>query len=242
MLLILGDIHGEYDLINKQIEYVESNYPEKVKAVIQLGDFGIFREQLTDYFQKNRKDFIRPVYCIDGNHEDFLNIEILTKKYQEHFTYLGRGDTHEIEGYNFLSFGGSAYMDPINTPPGAVIRAEDIKKSILQNCKKIDIVISHDCPMGIGVPGTPGFEYCGPTGFKNGLSLLKHFKPKIWFFAHYHKWFSVYVGQTRFLGVGLARDGFVLLRDDFSAEIINLPINNKKPKKFFNIVKEMGLK
>ncbi|MCP4050237.1 MAG: hypothetical protein GY730_05985 [bacterium] len=239
MIMILGDLHTDYSIINSQIEYYEKKSNERIDAVIQLGDFGIYREPLEEFFILQNHKFLRPVFFIDGNHEDFWNITTLSEKYKEYFKHLKRGDVHNIGDYRFLSFGGAAYMDPINTPPGSVITKEDVRKSILHNSKEVDIVISHDCPEGIGVPGTPGFEYCGSTGFKEGKLLLRHFKPEIWFFAHYHKLFSVYVGKALFLGLGLAKNGFAVLKDNFTLEIVQTSFNNSKPKKFFNLFNEI---
>ena len=73
MILIIGDVHAEFGVINKQIRFVEKEYNTKIDAVIQLGDFGIHREPLMNFFHKQKQKFLRPVYYIDGNHEDFWN-------------------------------------------------------------------------------------------------------------------------------------------------------------------------
>ncbi|MFC1770938.1 metallophosphoesterase [Candidatus Margulisiibacteriota bacterium] len=239
MILILGDIHAEYEIVNNQIEYVEATYGIKVDSVIQLGDFGIYKEPLEDYFDNNKQQFTRPLYFIDGNHEDFWNLESLTGKYRNYFKPLERGEKYSISGYNFLAIGGASYMDPVNTPPGAVITEDNIKKSLLHESKEIDIVITHDCPSGIGIPGTAGFEYCGPTGFKDGHILLKRYRPKVWFFAHHHKWFSAFIGRTLFVGLGLAKEGFALLNKDYDIKIIKRTVSIKKPGRIFNIFKEL---
>ncbi|MBW2100755.1 MAG: metallophosphoesterase [Deltaproteobacteria bacterium] len=233
MILIIGDIHGRYKTINEQIIYAEEHCDARVSAVIQLGDFGIYKRSLAQYFNGiPERNFKRPVYVIDGNHEDFVYLDILTEKYKDHFTYLPRCAVNNIKGYNFLSLGGSAYMDPVNTPPGATLNDEDIEKCLSYRPDDVDIIISHDCPLGIGVPGTPGFEYCDPIGFFRSDEIKEHFKPKIWFFAHHHKWFNHDDGKTQYYGLHLALNGFALLDDNYDLKIIKSPLKISSEGKF----------
>jgi predicted phosphodiesterase len=220
MILILGDTHCQYPVINDQIEFAEQKTGRPVKCVIQLGDFGIYQNELKKYFELFPDGFIRPLYFIDGNHEDFWHFDTIIKKYEHKFTYLPRGSYHQIEGYNFLVLGGAAYMDPINTPPGAIITSSDLEKSLFHKKKKVDIILSHDCPKGIGVPGTVGFEYCGSTGFEGSNQLFQCYKPKLWFFGHYHKWFYANTETTSYYGLDVSYNGLILLDDNFNVKII----------------------
>ncbi|MCP4629574.1 MAG: hypothetical protein GY850_39630, partial [bacterium] len=106
MILITSDTHCYYGCVNQQIEHVESQ-GISVSSVIHLGDFGIYRDKLYDFFIRKQNRFLRPVYFIEGNHEDFQGLEAITKKYAEYFTHLPRGTAHEIDGYRFLCLGGA---------------------------------------------------------------------------------------------------------------------------------------
>lgn len=219
MILLIGDIHCQYHEIERQVEYAEEYLNITVSNVIQLGDFGVYRDQLKKKFGGNPGlVFKKPVGFIDGNHEDFYNLKRLVHKYESFFTHYPRGTLKKIGNYNFLFIGGASYMDPVNTPPGAVVKKGDIEKCLSYSPDSVDIVVSHDCPTGIGVDGTPGFEYCGETGFKGSREIIDKYKPKLWFFAHHHKWYQLSDKRTDYFGLDMANNGFILLDDNFSVQ------------------------
>ena len=92
MILVTSDTHCYYDTINQQVEYAEAVLNNAISCVIHLGDFGIYKANLHEYFIRKGKRFIRPVYFIEGNHEDFQAFPRLTEKYRDFFTYLPRGN------------------------------------------------------------------------------------------------------------------------------------------------------
>jgi Icc-related predicted phosphoesterase len=224
MILLLGDCHCQYPVINNQIDYAEQKCGQAVASVIQLGDFGLYESELVKYFSDIKSPhFKRPIHLIDGNHEDFWHFDHLVKKYHKFFKHLPRGSVQKIDGYKFLCLGGASYMDPINTPPGSVITDEDIEKCLYHNSQDIDIIISHDCPQGIGVPGTVGFEYCGEPGFPRSREILNQIKPKLWIFAHHHKWHQICDQNTGFYGLDVAYNGSAVLDQNFKITFLKQP-------------------
>jgi len=219
MILLICDTHCYFDTVNKQIEYAENSLGLDVSCVIHLGDFGIYRSHLHDFFIKNGKRFRRPLYFIDGNHEDFDALPWLVKKYEDFFTYLPRGTVHTIAGYRFLALGGAAYMDSMITQKGAVITDQQIEECLTIPRDDVDIILTHDCPAGIGMPNTPGFEHFGDTGFPRSDELATHFKPKLWLFGHHHKWHSHQDGHTAYYGLCGAWKGFGMLDDNYQFTI-----------------------
>ena len=212
MILFIGDLNCHYWLVNHIIGAAEKQFKDNVTAVVQLGDFGIFKAPLDAWFNsKSGNSFIKPVYFIDGNHEDFLFFESLTGTYSRHFTYLPRGSVHKLDDFNFLCLGGAAYMDPVNTPSGSVIRDIDIEKCLSHSPESVDIILTHDCPSDIGVPGNPGFEYCGPTGFPKSRLLRSRFKQKTWLFAHHHRFFEYSDSHGSCFGLPEAHNGFAVM-------------------------------
>jgi len=175
VILFVTDSHCYFDVINEQIEYAENSLGLFISCVIHLGDFGIYKSQLNDFFIRKGKRFKRPLYFIDGNHEDFNALPKLVTKYKDFFTYLPRSSVNRIEGYRFLSLGGTAYMDSMNTQHGSVITDQQIEKCLSIPRDNVDIIITHDCPSGIGVPNTRGLEYYGETGFHRSSELKDHF-------------------------------------------------------------------
>lgn len=229
MILFISDTHCAYHLINMQIEYAQEELGIPVSCVIHLGDFGIFRPQLYDYFIRKKGSFLKPVYFIEGNHEDFDAFDSLMKRYNNiFFKHLPRSTVTEIEGYKFLSLGGSAYMDAMTTPTASVIKDHHIDDCLNIPPENVDIIISHDCPQGIGVPNSPGLEVYGQTGFPRGDELANHFSPKLWIFGHHHKWFELNRDETRYLGLSGSRRGFALLGENFDFMIINHSIPFRK--------------
>ncbi|MBN2417921.1 MAG: metallophosphoesterase [Deltaproteobacteria bacterium] len=214
MILFIGDLDCRYWLVNNIIDAAEKRFKKDVTTVIQLGDFGLYKKPLKIWFNRpGSRPFKRPLNFIDGNHEDFLYFEILVQSFNNHFTYLERGSVNRLDGFNFLCLGGSSYMDPVNTPPGAVILDTDIEACLAHNPEDVDIIITHDCPSGIGVPGTPGFEYCGPTGFENSRLIREKFSSKPWLFAHHHRFFEYTDSYGTYFGLPEAHNGFAVMDD-----------------------------
>lgn len=224
MILIVSDTHCYYDIVNAQIEYAENVLGHTISSVIHLGDFGIYKTQLKHYFKKKKKCFLKPLYFIDGNHEDFKSLHRLVKVYENQFTYLPRATVHHIDGYRFLALGGAAYMDAMITEQGAVITNKQINACLSIPRSEVDILITHDCPVDIGVPNTPGMDHFGNPGFPRSGELSAHFKPRLWFFGHHHEWFSAQDAHTAYHGVCGIWKGFGLLDDQYNFTRVTHPV------------------
>ncbi|WP_027183912.1 metallophosphoesterase family protein [Desulfovibrio inopinatus] len=210
MTLLLGDVHGDFDIVNRHIYHAKKS-GICVKQVVQFGDLGASHHAFLTYFKRRSQQFAIPFFFIDGNHEDFFFLGSINRRFGEYVTYLERGSVHQFGWYNALCLGGSAYMDPINTPPAAVIQRADIDRSLAHDPDTIDIIFSHDSPQEAGVSGRKEFKQYGQTGFSRGGELLERYRPKLWVFAHHHQYYECMVGDTRFVGLDLAARGYVLL-------------------------------
>ena len=216
MILVIADTHCYYDIVNRQIEHAEHTLGIPVDCVVHLGDFGLYREHLHAFFVKREGRFLRPLYFIEGNHEDFREFDALLARYNGTcFTHLPRAGVQSIGAYRMLCMGGAAYMDALNTQPGAEIRDHHIDACLKLPRDQVDIIISHDCPVGIGVPNTPGLEYFGAPGFPRSRELLEHFKPRLWLFGHHHKWFFTQDAGTMFYGLPGSWKGYCLLDENY---------------------------
>lgn len=211
MILFISDVHGLFDLVNEQIMHAENLTGKRIQQVIVLGDFGLFKHFLDDFFNIREQSFLRPLAFIEGNHEDFTNFEENIERYKHHFTHLKRGEIHEFERYRFLCLGGSAYMDMHNTPMGCEILDRDIDNCLKYPGNSVDVVLSHDSPCGIGLPQKKGFEYLGDPGFKRGLEILHHFEPEQWIFGHHHQWFESKINKTNCIGLPESYKGYAVL-------------------------------
>lgn len=226
MILIIGDVHCQFHVINEQIRYAENKLGKTIDAVVVLGDMGIYESPLKNYFYKGKNVFLRKVYFLEGNHEEFAKFCSLINEFAQYMTYLPRGHVTKICDIRFLSLGGASYMDAMITPSGSEIMDHDIDKCLEHEEIDVDLVVSHDCPSGIGVTSAPGLEYYGEPGFIRGKELIERFRPKKWFFGHHHRWFSQKIQGTYFFGLPESWKGFGLLDEQLNYESVKNAVEN----------------
>jgi Icc-related predicted phosphoesterase len=220
VLLLTTDLHTQYHLLNLQIEHAETSLGKPIEAVVVLGDFGLFSANLSSFFRNENQRFSRPVYCIEGNHEEFGELTQLIEAYSDCFSYIPRGEIRSIGRFRFLGLGGAAYMDAVSTPMHSEITPADIAACLRHAPSEVDIIISHDCPEGIGMENAPGFEHYGKPGFPGGEALFKHFQPALWVFGHHHRWFECVQGSTQFYGLAEIWKGYALLDADGKLSVV----------------------
>jgi predicted phosphodiesterase len=115
MILLLGDIHGDYRVLQRAIDKANE---VGAAALIQVGDFGLFR----GFGMNNEEQFKNvvytskcPVYFIDGNHDDCTRWKTYTEVSQVYpdipFYYIPRGTVMEIDGRTIAFMGGAASID-----------------------------------------------------------------------------------------------------------------------------------
>ncbi|MFW6130909.1 MAG: metallophosphoesterase family protein [Atribacterota bacterium] len=227
--LIIGDVHGYFGsmfehLINVQDRGIEYD------AVIQCGDFGFYDGVIKSLKQIiNLTNFKKPIYFIDGNHENhdyLLNNFNSLKKYN--VFYQKRSSITILEDDTKIGWiGGSFNVDRpqyINGNVSNFPNKKEIDLTIknIKNSGGVDLIISHSCPMniGIGIVGLPEFqisarEYISAVGYRppgimdigdesltNLWNNLNGFKPKNWVFAHFHKYHYAKIEKTNFFCVG----------------------------------------
>ncbi|GAA3882517.1 hypothetical protein GCM10022381_25980 [Leifsonia kafniensis] len=119
---VAGDWHGSFSWVQKAIPALHRMAPE-VRTILQLGDFGIWRERAGKGFS-NAVDYWCRVTGIDrvlvtpGNHEDWdlLDAAFETQpgeavQLSKTVWVLPRGYRFELAGRSFMSFGGAASLD-----------------------------------------------------------------------------------------------------------------------------------
>jgi Icc-related predicted phosphoesterase len=224
-VLLISDIHAKFDVINTQVRHAEDTTGQPIDQVMALGDFGFFSDELHDYFRRDGNSFLRPVACIDGNHEDHGNLHELAADYADHVTYKPRGSVHRLGSWRGLCLGGARYMDAWSTPRGCEITQDDVAACLSHAPEDIDLVLSHDCPEGIGMPNTAGLEHYGAPGVPQMARLAEHFRPRWWLFGHHHRWFDQQIDETRYIGLPQSWEGYVLLQADGQITMVQ----NKAP-------------
>jgi len=186
-ILITGDIHGSFgrlnDLINKK----------KPDMVICCGDFGYWPnvswgEPLSNIKLQTASKLL---WC-DGNHEDHWALRYrTTDELAPDIFYMPRGSTYKLpDGRTILFMGGAHSIDYMRRKRGIDwFPEETISESDLMNLPdcKVDIFITHTCPEEL-VPDLLKIDWRKKHDPSNrALSeLWKIYKPKLWFFGHWH--------------------------------------------------------
>ncbi len=219
--LIIGDVHTHYEMINAQILHAEENSGQSITGVFVLGDFGFFGDKMREYFRKNEQRFNRPVACIEGNHEDHGSLLALARDYADVLTYVPRGGLYCTDSWCGLCLGGARYMDSATTPRGTEITNADIEHCLSHRPDDVDLVLSHDCPSGLGVSGAPGMGHYGDLGEPKLSLLAPHLQPRLWFFGHHHRWFDILHQGTRYLGLPESWLGYALLSDNYEVQLVH---------------------
>lgn len=219
-ILLVSDVHAHYHVIEAQLAHARDEVGSPVERVLVLGDFGLFDPNLHDYFRRDGRSFSAPVDFIEGNHEDFRAFDRLVRNYADVVTHLPRCSTRSMGGRNWLCVGGARYMDAWSTPPGCEIKDEDIARCLEHAPGSIDVVISHDCPTGIGVNNGEGLGHLGPPGVEGLAQVARHLRPQLWFFGHHHRWHRCERDGTRYLGLPQSWQGYALLDETGEVEAV----------------------
>lgn len=160
MILVLGDIHGNFNFLKHQIN------SKKITdcTIIQVGDFGIgfTNKENDEHTLENLNNFLKDVnvnlYAIRGNHDNpyFFNGDYVYSNLRllKDYTALNIG------GHNFLFIGGAISVDRTqrirennsNIKYGSRKRCYWENEGIVYNSeftksiKNIDVLITHTAP------------------------------------------------------------------------------------------------
>lgn len=229
MILLISDIHGFFQVINDQLSHARQHTGSEISQVVVLGDLGLFTDRLHKFFTRQQRTFLQPISFIDGNHEEFKNFQPLLQEYAAHLTHIPRGCAQKFAGHSCLCLGGSSFIDVLNTPEPALISDHDIDTCLQHPADGIDLVFTHDCPQGIGVPHSQGWDIHGPIGFQRSWEILSRYSPRYWIFGHHHRWFERTISDTRFVGLPLGWEGYALLAENGQLELIRHSVTPEQP-------------
>jgi Icc-related predicted phosphoesterase len=187
-ILVVGDIHGNFSNLNSLINVTQ---PE---ILLQVGDFGywpLFTKHLQKPWKKIKSNDTKIYFC-DGNHEDHECLRNLSdNEISKNVYYMKRGSTLKLpDGRNVLFVGGAFSIDYKDRTSGKdwfpdleLFSNNDLKQ--LPD-EEIDVVISHTAPIEFFT----GFRPCGDVSRKNLSYVLRKYKPKEWYFGHFHQYRS----------------------------------------------------
>lgn len=225
-ILFLSDLHTRFELVNRQLEHAEAAQGATVAAVVLCGDLGLVEPYVGRFFK--HAAFARPTYYLEGNHEDFDHFDTLVARYREQMTFCPRGSVRRIGPWRMLFLGGAKYMDAMTTPMGAEIEERDIEAALAHDPEAVDLVVTHDCPAGIGVRNAPGFEHYGRPGFERGLEIAARYRPRRWIFGHHHRWIEAERDGVHYHGLPQSWEGYALLEADGRFTPVQSPIRQTR--------------
>ncbi len=191
-IMVLGDIHGRYESLNKLIE------EQKPDIILQVGDFGYWPSKINFRKIKNGKS---KIYWCDGNHENHDKLNILINavgrripiELIDNVYYCPRGTVITLPGNrNVLFIGGAMSVDKVlrkkgfNWFPQEEITEEDIR--ILPNDIDIDIVISHTTPYKFIDKTNKRWSKIANLDIscKRLDEVYNKYKPDLWYSGHWH--------------------------------------------------------
>lgn len=166
-LMIAGDWHGNLPWAFKAIHYAKKLGAD---TILHVGDFGWWRscDATWQYLSEVNKELhtcgIR-LYWVDGNHEDhsFWNTfnvpgaQPLTINAYDRITHLPRGYRWDWWGDTWMALGGAYSVDRSFGVEGETWwHGEILNDAQIEYAKrpgKVDIIVSHDCPSGVDIPG-----------------------------------------------------------------------------------------
>jgi Icc-related predicted phosphoesterase len=202
MILIVGDIHGDWASLNALIEQ------HKPDIILQCGDFGFWPGHIWRDPAKKLKPGSTHIHWIDGNHEDLRELHALVESGKRTLSvdmpnviYQPRGSTLELpDGRNVLFAGGAFSVDNAVRLPGRdwfpdheLLTEDDLDNFPDPSQVQIDVVISHTAPREFNVKGLPYEQWPAwwdrtPDPSERVLNeVLRRYQPKQWFLGHFHR-------------------------------------------------------
>lgn len=222
----VGDLHGKIDLMFAKLQ------PHSPDVVIQVGDFGTYVDpqrmdkatrkhgglgDFPDYYNGNKR-FPIPTFFIKGNHEDFDIIEEIKEEAIPNLYHMSNGNVYDFDELRVGALGGNyspaRYSLDRNHPKLQQSRRKHFNHqdiSDLETDGAIDIIVSHDCPLGSGMVGRHGND-CGSQEITD---LVHKIHPKMIIHGHYHRYSHSDIGNTQVLSLGKidGRDSSIFILD-----------------------------
>ena len=196
-ILVIGDVHNEFKMLNQVISKTRPD------LVLACGDFGYWPRLDNAYSLSEIKTQGSVIRWCDGNHEDFFSLEQRsTNELEPNVIYMPRGSTYTLpDGRTIMFFGGAFSIDKAWRTIGHTwFPQETIAQRDFINLPKtkVDIFITHTCPLELLPTLLPYNEFKANDPSNAALSRLwEMYKPKMWFFGHWHKYLTGQLNDTQ---------------------------------------------
>jgi Icc-related predicted phosphoesterase len=198
-ILIVGDVHGYFGRLNTLIN------DKRPDLMICCGDFGYWPGIDGLSFEIIKPQDTKILWC-DGNHENHWELaKRKTNEIVKNVVYMPRGSVYTLDdGRTILFMGGGDSIDKNQRTlgydwfPEEIITQKDIEN--LPDVK-VDIVISHTCPLEIiEILVRRRFKEVEPSN--HALSyILNRYRPDLWYFGHWHFYKEIFLRDTKFIAL-----------------------------------------
>ena len=218
VVYICGDVHGNFVDFSQKLHLLKMQHPLKHIYVFVCGDFGHWPKY--DFGTLVVPNDVAVYFC-PGNHEDWDDLDeiagmtnfgktfkLANPCYEGDVYFCDFGCVITVLGKSFMFCGGADSIDKafrkegVSWFPQEVITEADMEK--LPRFTDVDIVISHTCPTELAskikqcVNTFRGEKVNDPSNDKLS-KILRDYKPKQWFFGHWHVPFTADVNDCKFL-------------------------------------------
>jgi UDP-2,3-diacylglucosamine pyrophosphatase LpxH len=221
MILVCGDIHGDYNAILNFI----NTYDIKDAAIIVVGDFGIgWKHQLAEVsklkkFNHSLEESNTTIFVVRGNHDDpsyfFGKYNTSHIKFVKDYTVLN------INDINILCVGGAVSIDRTSRKKYTEGRGRDwwidevfrLDLEKINTLKDVDVVITHSAPNFAYPYIKTDFEEWAEKdehlkddveSERNDIAslynnLIENNSIKKWYYGHFHKHNEMFYDNTQFV-------------------------------------------
>lgn len=222
VVMVAGDWHGNAPWAVRCINHAADRGAD---AIIQVGDFGFWTPgpqtgRFLDAVTRTAEARQVRVYWLDGNHEDFSRRDEFAQPHTDWVTYLPRGHRWQWWGKTWMAVGGAVSVDKMRrTPTMSWWPEEELTDADISHaCRpgSVDIIVAHDCPTGVVIPGIGPITKNGDWPYHVLVDAEHHrakcrtiwdtHQPELWLHGHYHVGYEFWLRETRFIGLGRDSD------------------------------------
>lgn len=213
-IVLAGDSHGNTGYVLAVLTLAASQGLDK--AFI-LGDFGIWPGKdgraFLDTVNDDSEFLGVTVYFLDGNHEDFsqLNEWSKTKPVDDegfvmvrpNIRWARRGHRWTWGGTDFMALGGAYSIDKAFRSEGSSWWADELitdnQEDFAKRPGNVDILLTHDCSTAYPIPMARIYE--SHNNQQRLDRVAEAVRPKVWFHGHMHRHVSYQFMDTPVYGL-----------------------------------------
>jgi len=201
MILVVGDIHGEFRYLNSLIN------KRQPSMILQVGDLGYWPKNKRNQKIKNKNT---KIYFCDGNHEDHESLRKLkNNEVFKNIFYMKRGSILDLPNGRTVLFMGGSYSFDWKLRTLGIDWFRDMELLTWDDVVNtpdtiIDIVISHTAPEEFFMMFNPKED----PSRKHLSYILKKYKPKEWYFGHFHYYRSGFDCNCKWIGLAYPGSGY----------------------------------